>query len=188
MPREDPEEAKIFKRIWNPIVPSKVAAFNWKTLLDRIPTKLNLIKRGIIKDMAEEKCVLCEEETEDADHLFLKCRVARWLWQACASWWGTNFTLHRDCWTIFQHFGTWTTKPHISEGWDCIWNTVIWTIWMARNGKVFHDSKVNISKLFELIQLISFAWIKARKVRCYFSLSDWMIDPTSCLLANYRGK
>ncbi|GKV09210.1 hypothetical protein SLEP1_g20749 [Rubroshorea leprosula] len=134
MPRKNPEEEKIFKRVWNPIVPSKVAAFNWKTLLDRIPTKLNLIKRGVIKDMAEGNCVLCEEEIEDADHLFLKCRVARRLWQACANWWGTNFTLHRDCWKTFQHFGTWTTKPHISEGWDCIWNTVLWTIWMARNG------------------------------------------------------
>ncbi|GKV00002.1 hypothetical protein SLEP1_g12766 [Rubroshorea leprosula] len=124
MPRKNPEEEKIFKRVWNPIVPTKVAALNWKTLLDRIPSKLNLIKRGIIKDMAEGNCVLCNEEIEDADHLFLKCKVARGLWQACANWWGTNFTLHRDCWTTFQHFGTWTTKPCISEGWDCIWSTV----------------------------------------------------------------
>ncbi|GKU98551.1 hypothetical protein SLEP1_g11543 [Rubroshorea leprosula] len=188
MPRKNPEEEKIFKRVWNPTVPSKVVAFNWKALLDRIPTKLNLIKRGIIKAMAEGKCVLYEEETEDVDHLFLKCKVAGGLWQPCANWWGTNFTLHRDCWTTFHHFGTWTTKPHISEGWDCIWNTVIWTIWMARNGKVFHDSKVNKCNLFELIQLRSFDWIKARKARCYFSLSNWMIDPTACLLVNGRGK
>ncbi|GKV08691.1 hypothetical protein SLEP1_g20289 [Rubroshorea leprosula] len=73
--RREPEEAKIFKRVWNPIIPSKVDAFNWKALLDRIPTKLNLIKRGIIKDMAEEKCVLCEEKNEDFIHLFLNCRI-----------------------------------------------------------------------------------------------------------------
>ncbi|GKV32816.1 hypothetical protein SLEP1_g41389 [Rubroshorea leprosula] len=147
MPRKNPEEEKIFKRVWNPTVPSKVAAFNWKTLLDRIPTKLNLIRRGIIKDMADGKCVLCEEKNEDADHLFLKCRVAKGLWKACAHWWRTNFTLHSDCWTTFQHFGAWTTKPHISEGWDCIWNTVTWTIWMARNGKVFQDSKEDQKRL-----------------------------------------
>ncbi|GKU90641.1 hypothetical protein SLEP1_g4611 [Rubroshorea leprosula] len=40
-----PVETKFFKRVWNPVLPSKIAAFNWKVMMDRIPTKLNLFKR-----------------------------------------------------------------------------------------------------------------------------------------------
>ncbi|GKV32867.1 hypothetical protein SLEP1_g41432 [Rubroshorea leprosula] len=75
-----------FTRIWNSTLPSKISAFNWQLLLDRIPTKKNLLRRGIIKDMRESKCEICAEEEEDTTHLFLSCRIARWLWKAYAKW------------------------------------------------------------------------------------------------------
>ncbi|GKV37145.1 hypothetical protein SLEP1_g45206 [Rubroshorea leprosula] len=87
----------IFTRIWNSTFPSKISAFNWQLLLDRIPTKKNLLRRGITKDMRESKCEICAEEEEDTTHLFLSCRIARWLWKACAKWWGTKFSLEVDC-------------------------------------------------------------------------------------------
>ncbi|GKV18795.1 hypothetical protein SLEP1_g29131 [Rubroshorea leprosula] len=90
-------EAKTFKRIWNPSLPSKISAFNWQLLLDRIPTKANLLRRGVIKDATEAKCALCNEEEEDSTHLFLNCKIARWVWMACSKWWGTNITVNRDC-------------------------------------------------------------------------------------------
>ncbi|GKV32830.1 hypothetical protein SLEP1_g41400 [Rubroshorea leprosula] len=49
--RAGSKEAKMSKRIWNPMLPSKIAAFNWRVILDRILTKVNLHKRGVIKDM-----------------------------------------------------------------------------------------------------------------------------------------
>ncbi|GKU94430.1 hypothetical protein SLEP1_g7926 [Rubroshorea leprosula] len=112
--------AKIFKRVWNPIFPSKIATFNWKVVLDRIPMKLNLFKRGIIKDMREGKCTLCEVQDEDTNHLFLNCKIARWLWSACARWWGITITIDNDCWKTFENFGAWSKDPRTIEGWDCI--------------------------------------------------------------------
>ncbi|GKV48452.1 hypothetical protein SLEP1_g55265 [Rubroshorea leprosula] len=179
--RREEEEAELHKRIWNPSIPSKVAAFNWKVLLDRIPTKLNLLKRGVIKEEEERKCVLCEEEEEDSSHLFLKCKIVKWLWRACANWWGIKVELQNECKKTFQLFGVWTKKSHKREGWDCIWSAVIWLVWMARNKKIFDNVEVNLIKLFELIQLRSFTWIKVRKGKCYFNLSDWLINPASCL-------
>ncbi|GKV48453.1 hypothetical protein SLEP1_g55266 [Rubroshorea leprosula] len=124
--RREEEEAELHKRIWNPSIPSKVAAFNWKVLLDRIPTKLNLLKRGVIKEEEERKCVLCEQEEEDSSHLFLKCKIVKWLWRACANWWGIKVELQNECKKTFQLFGVWTKKSHKREGWDCIWSAVIW--------------------------------------------------------------
>lgn len=36
-----------FKMLWKSLAPKKVLAFAWKLILDRIPTKLNLL-RGVI--------------------------------------------------------------------------------------------------------------------------------------------
>ncbi|GKV34367.1 hypothetical protein SLEP1_g42744 [Rubroshorea leprosula] len=85
-----------------------------------IPTKLNLLKRGVIKDMGDGKCTLCEVEDEDINHLFLNCNVARWLWMACAKWWGITIKLDKDCRKTFENFEIWTKHLSIREGWDCI--------------------------------------------------------------------
>ncbi|GKV23016.1 hypothetical protein SLEP1_g32806 [Rubroshorea leprosula] len=157
--RTGSKEAKMSKRIWNPMLPSKIAAFNWRVILDRIPTKANLHRRGIIKNIEEAKCGICEEY-EDASHLFLKCKISKWIWKACSRWWGITVALKEDCCNTFDQFGNGIKDPHIAEGWDCIWNTVIWTVWMARNRKIFQDSEINL---------------------------DWLINPAACLSSNRGG-
>ncbi|GKV23716.1 hypothetical protein SLEP1_g33415 [Rubroshorea leprosula] len=93
-----------FTRVWNPILPSKISTFNWQLLQDRIPTKMNLLRRRVIKDMGESRCGICNEREEDSTHMFLKCKMAQWLWMACAKWWGIKITLQEDCWNTFQNF------------------------------------------------------------------------------------
>ncbi|GKV21933.1 hypothetical protein SLEP1_g31856 [Rubroshorea leprosula] len=88
---------KCFKRIWNHNIPTKIAAFNWRVVLDKIPTKKNLLKRGIDSVRDDVKCRLCEEEDEDSAHLFLRCKVAKWIWKECAKWWGISIRLEADC-------------------------------------------------------------------------------------------
>ncbi|GKV27665.1 hypothetical protein SLEP1_g36804 [Rubroshorea leprosula] len=114
----------IFKRVWNPSLPTKVSAFNWQLMLDRIPTKVNLLKRGIIKDMEESKCVVCEEQDEVSAHLFLRCRLSRGLWEACAKWWGAEAKLDIDYLKTFEKFGEWSKGTRTRQGWDCIWSMV----------------------------------------------------------------
>ncbi|GKV16062.1 hypothetical protein SLEP1_g26767 [Rubroshorea leprosula] len=118
--RVELNEEKIYKRIWNPILPSKISAFNWQLLLDKIPTKANLLRRGIIKEVTETKCALCNDEEEDATHLFLNCKIARWTWKACSKWWGSKMMVNRDCWNTFQLLGRNTKGAKIREGMDSI--------------------------------------------------------------------
>ncbi|GLT39105.1 hypothetical protein SLA2020_133120 [Shorea laevis] len=186
--QRNPNEAHLFKRVWNPIIPRKISAFNWQLLLDKIPTKSNLIKRGFDQNMEGGVCDICEEELEDANHLFLRCRITKWLWNECATWWGINIRIENDCWKTFNQFGTWTRNTRIRKGWDCIWSALVWSVWLTRNRKIFHNQEVNTSKLLELIQLKSFAWIKARIARSYFNLSDWLLNPIACLTMNCGGR
>ncbi|GAU13955.1 hypothetical protein TSUD_262820 [Trifolium subterraneum] len=54
----DDEVRMVFGRIWESPAPSKVIAFSWQLLYDRIPTRKNLESRGLsIADMPWE-CVV----------------------------------------------------------------------------------------------------------------------------------
>ncbi|GKV37224.1 hypothetical protein SLEP1_g45281 [Rubroshorea leprosula] len=181
-------DSSMCKRIWNPNFPSKVSAFNWQLLLNKIPTKSNLITRGILKDSGEGKCILCNEEDEDFTHLFLNYKTTRWVWQECAKWWGIEILLEKDCWKSFQLFGKGSKDPRLREGWDCIWSNVIWAVWLVRNQRIFQDKKIDRGKLLETIQLRSYQWVTAKWDRYAFTLSDWLINPVECLKGIHAGR
>jgi len=42
------EEKRVFRQIWKSPAPSKVVAFAWKLLLDRIPTRMNLARMNVL--------------------------------------------------------------------------------------------------------------------------------------------
>jgi hypothetical protein len=67
------------KLIWHPQVPLKVSTFVWRPLRDRLPTKANLVTRGILP-IAAHLCVFSCGEVESAHHLFLSCSTFGPLW------------------------------------------------------------------------------------------------------------
>lgn len=79
------------KRLWSKPTPSNVSIFGWRLLLNRLPTKDELIKRGSL-DLAQLPCTLCGNEPESIDHVFLNCPKSRTIWRRCLSWWGIPFT------------------------------------------------------------------------------------------------
>jgi hypothetical protein len=60
------------KLIWHPQVSLKVSIFACRPLRDRLPTKANLVTRGILSTAAHF-CVSGCGEAESAHHLFLSC-------------------------------------------------------------------------------------------------------------------
>ncbi|GKV08962.1 hypothetical protein SLEP1_g20531 [Rubroshorea leprosula] len=80
--------------------------------------------------------------------------VAKWLWKACGKWWGISVNLEIDCWKSYEQFGVWAKEARVKEGWDCIWNVVVWSVWLTRNQKIFQDSDVNIRS-----RVLSNAWM-----------------------------
>jgi hypothetical protein len=61
--------------IWNKIAPLKVSLFTWRLLKNKLPSKDNLLHRG----MNQLDSVLCVEDcgvAETSDHLFFDCKLA----------------------------------------------------------------------------------------------------------------
>ncbi|GKV12022.1 hypothetical protein SLEP1_g23227 [Rubroshorea leprosula] len=178
------------QKVWNVVVSSKVSAFSWQLLQDKIPTKANLFKKGIIQNMEDCKCEFCGHQMEETSHIFTHCKVAYDLWNACFRWWGIRTTLDRERCKVFQQHPSALKVAGINEGWRCIWLVVVWTVWLARNDSIFKGKEAGKCNLLDLVQLRSFSWMKCRKKSYLFSLSDWIQDPVSCLrgVAAKKGK
>ncbi|KAK8626493.1 hypothetical protein V6N13_134136 [Hibiscus sabdariffa] len=68
----DAQKDDIWCHVWSSCAPSKVAACVWLAVHGRLPTKVELYKRGCLHN-ASLLCPLCEIATETANHLFCDC-------------------------------------------------------------------------------------------------------------------
>ncbi|GAU19784.1 hypothetical protein TSUD_182190 [Trifolium subterraneum] len=66
--------------IWHGQVPLKVSVLAWRLLRDMLPTKSNLVARGILSSEAHH-CVSGCGAVESSQHLFLSCSTFGSLWQ-----------------------------------------------------------------------------------------------------------
>ncbi|KAK7274638.1 hypothetical protein RIF29_15734 [Crotalaria pallida] len=66
----------LLKVIWKANAPLKSKAFGWRILINKIPTKMNLIRRGIELSTDQRLCALCREQDESTNHLFFACKIA----------------------------------------------------------------------------------------------------------------
>ena len=67
------QKKKVFEAIWKSPTPTKVVAFSWQLLHNRIPTRLNLARRNALPLESSTTCVLCGRGEESSSHLFLHC-------------------------------------------------------------------------------------------------------------------
>ncbi|GKV42979.1 hypothetical protein SLEP1_g50328 [Rubroshorea leprosula] len=179
-------KAWIFKRIWSRLVPSKVSAFAWQLIQDRIPTKINLFRRGIITDTNLVLCGLCGESTEDSNHLFIHYRNTCSVWQKCLQWWGISTVMPNTCHESFEQHQSYFKESSVRAGWDVVWLAFTWSIWMARNGKIFKNSVYEDNRIFELVQLRAFNWIKGKANGYSFTMYEWMMEPVLCVKAKRK--
>ncbi|GJY39867.1 RNA-directed DNA polymerase, eukaryota [Tanacetum coccineum] len=70
---------------WLPHLPIKLNVFAWRLYLDRLPTKSNLIRRGI--QVGSPICPNCISYDEDVPHIFFKCPLAIEVSRAVCRWW-----------------------------------------------------------------------------------------------------
>jgi len=65
--------------VWHKLIPSKVSVLVWRLLRNRLPTKDNLVHRGVLLS-TNAACVGGCVDSESATHLFLHCNVFGSLW------------------------------------------------------------------------------------------------------------
>ncbi|XP_058742175.1 uncharacterized protein LOC131614631 [Vicia villosa] len=82
------ESLATFKIIWKSFVPSKIQVLGWRCVIDRLATREQLAKRGILTDSRDKVCVFYFMENETLAHLLLSCPLSRIVWSIIFSWLG----------------------------------------------------------------------------------------------------
>ncbi|KAK2393210.1 hypothetical protein QL285_055182 [Trifolium repens] len=86
--------------LWHKQVSLKVSIFVWRLLRNRLPTRSNLVARGILPQDSH-LCVIGCGVVESAPHLFLLCSTFGSLWPIVQSWIGFSAA---DAHTLPDHF------------------------------------------------------------------------------------
>ncbi|GKV46852.1 hypothetical protein SLEP1_g53813 [Rubroshorea leprosula] len=146
-------EDQMCKLIGCRLVPSKVAFFGWRLCLDRLPTKNNLQKRGIL------------------------------LQEGVLSWWGLESVLPNTVVGLAELFIGGLGKIVGKEMGSCIFLVVAWYLWYRRNVQVFRKDEGIPENLLERMQVKTFLWVKSKVNGCVFSFYEWQFCPMECAMS-----
>ncbi|GKD15026.1 RNA-directed DNA polymerase, eukaryota, reverse transcriptase zinc-binding domain protein, partial [Tanacetum coccineum] len=160
---------------WNRSVPIKVNVFLWRLALNKLPTRVNLDRKGI--DVDSTLCPICGDDVETINHLFFTCEMARVLWANLACWWDLDVPF---C-SSFSDWICWLDSSHLSAKGklflDGVGGTVLWTIWNYRNRLIFSVDPPKKASLWDFIVSQSFLWISSRNPKFSFSWLGWIQYP-----------
>jgi hypothetical protein len=127
----------MLKNIWRVSAPTKVIAFAWKVLRNRIPTRMNLAVRGIHLDGGLLDCVYCVGIEEGVSHLFLSYDFAYGVWLNICRWLGISIVMPRNLFVLFEYFIGLAPNKKVAKGFALFWHTTVWLIWRSRNEVFF---------------------------------------------------
>ncbi|KAL8498923.1 hypothetical protein ACS0TY_022038 [Phlomoides rotata] len=74
------QESRAFELLWKSLATRRQQAIAWKILKQRLATKVDLYRRGIITDVHDQICPLCDKEDETVKHLIFGCEYATRIW------------------------------------------------------------------------------------------------------------
>ncbi|GJY06599.1 RNA-directed DNA polymerase, eukaryota [Tanacetum coccineum] len=94
---------------WNRFIPIKVNVFLWRLNLNKLPTRVNLDRKGI--DIGSVLCPTCQGDVETVNHTFFNCVLAKDLWTLMAKWWELDIPIFAN---IFEWYA-WLDSLHFSS-------------------------------------------------------------------------
>ncbi|XP_058754489.1 uncharacterized protein LOC131627665 [Vicia villosa] len=125
----EPRTQEALDIVWNSWLPSKVRIFGWRLLKDCLPTREQLVKRGIIDGNVDSFCVFGCQCQESSNHLFLSCHVAVAVWEKIHTWLEMDMQPLVDCCEDLLHSVDMLQKIGSTRRVGAIWLTVCWCIW-----------------------------------------------------------
>lgn len=157
---------------WTKVLPMKINVFGWRLLMNRLPSKDSLMRRGL--NINNPDCILCGEQAESLDHLMTGCVISKELWKEIEDWCNIPpMILFSAKDLIFYHIyikGSNSRKEIIQS----IILVACWVIWKSRNDMVFNGLKTNASKMLKEVKSLGFLWIKNRLTRGCLEEKQWI--------------
>jgi hypothetical protein len=171
----------VFRGVWKSVAPLKVIAFSWQMLLDRIPTRSNLLRRGVRLNGEEAGCILCGAISENSVHLLLHCPVASAVWYKLCRWLRFYFANPPNLFISFASFLGFTCLKKRKKGLALIWHAAVWVLWKVRNDRIFNNKLISVEEVVELIKVTAWRWFLGRLTRHPCLFYEWNHEPFCCM-------
>jgi hypothetical protein len=118
---------------------------------------------------------------ENESHLFFSCPLAVEVWTMVMAWLGLVTAVPGNAFHSFESFGVpFRTNTRI-KGLILIWQTVVWSIWLARNALIFEGVKKEGHEIVDAIKHRSLQWFIARKQGVVCLAYEWEKLPLDCI-------
>ncbi|KAI3761910.1 hypothetical protein L1987_52333 [Smallanthus sonchifolius] len=173
--REDRDIHREHVMNWESWVPLKVNLHMWRAEMDRVPTRLELVRRRI--NIPDVSCVLCNTDPESSMHTFTGCGFTYGVWSFVEKWCRLDPIIAFDVKDLLLlpdsvRGPKWAKK--IIRG---IIMTSCWAVWRARNDKAFEGVIPKVNEVFATIKSLSFLWLRSRSKFKTIQWKDWMVFP-----------
>jgi len=63
-----------------------------------------------------------------------------------------------------------------------IWHAVVWSLWRARNDRIFNNLTHDVEEVVEEVKVLSWRWGLSRLHTTACLYYEWQWDPKVCLL------
>ncbi|GKC79663.1 RNA-directed DNA polymerase, eukaryota, partial [Tanacetum coccineum] len=120
---------------WVKFVPIKINIFAWRARLDRLPTRSNLVRRGVV--MVSVLCPMCGTVTEDIFHVLFRCDMAVFIFRKICRWWELDWQalMSFDDWNVW--FSTIRLPSKIKSMLEGVCYVAWWHLWVFRIHLIF---------------------------------------------------
>lgn len=171
-----------YHHFWNHWIPRKVNICVWRSSLNRLPTRGNLVRRGV--DISSSLCPFCDNTAEEIEHCIINCPRAFTIWRKVWCWWGLNPPLFLPSFTISDIASNRIRSlgcDRLNKVLHGVISITIWALWKWRNRIVnaVPDlvSSIREEDIFPSIQTLSKLWISARFKSHIANWNNWVSKP-----------
>lgn len=133
----------------------KVSICIWRILLNRMPSRDNLIKRNIQLVEEDTLCLACRVEAKSIAHVLFRCKEAQKVWKTCFWWFDVAFVLPGTPRLHFYHYLCYLGTLLV-ERWKVLWCAVVWCIWKYRNASLHKNQVFDSNKVIQ--DVLYFSW------------------------------
>jgi len=92
----------MFKFFWGIKALPSIHVTTWRVLENKIASKVNLVRRGVVVDSIF--CCFCGLKEESTNHLFFGCRISCLVWNLWLAWLGLVSVAPQDSYSHFLQF------------------------------------------------------------------------------------
>jgi hypothetical protein len=104
------------------------------------------------------------------------------VWVAIHAWIGLSTVVPGNVSLSFEGFGFPFKCKKRRKGINLIWQTVTWSLWLARNTHIFEGKFLKVYEIVDAIKHRSLEWFIARKFPGVCLFYEWENFPLECLL------